>query len=97
MSDSYTETNSSSFGSRIGGAIMGVLIAPLILIGGDDSRYKRVVFNEITKTAIQKAFENPKFVEDIVRDLAVALERDKRITWFQINSENFESIHNHNA
>lgn len=34
MSDSYTETNSSSFGSRIGGAIMGVLIAPLILIGG---------------------------------------------------------------
>jgi hypothetical protein len=33
MSDSYTETN-SSFGSRIGGAIMGVLIAPLILIGG---------------------------------------------------------------
>lgn len=34
MSDSYTETNNSSFGSRIGGAIMGVLIAPLILIGG---------------------------------------------------------------
>ncbi len=34
MSDSYTESNGSSFGSRIGGAIMGVLIAPLILIGG---------------------------------------------------------------
>lgn len=49
------------------------------------------------KYVTEKAFENPKFVEDIVRDLAVALERDKRITWFQINSENFESIHNHNA
>lgn len=34
MSNSYTESNSSSFGSRIGGAIMGVLIAPLILLGG---------------------------------------------------------------
>jgi GTP cyclohydrolase I len=49
------------------------------------------------KEVTEKAFENPKFVEDIVRDLAVALEADKRITWFSINSENFESIHNHNA
>ncbi len=49
------------------------------------------------KYVTEKAFENPKFVEDIVRDLALALERDKRITWYQINSENFESIHNHNA
>ena len=45
----------------------------------------------------ERAFENPKFVEDIVRDLAVTLNAEKRITWYQINSENFESIHNHNA
>ncbi len=45
----------------------------------------------------EHAFDNPKFVEDIVRDLAVSLERDPRITWYSINSENFESIHNHNA
>ncbi len=49
------------------------------------------------KHVTERAFENPKFVEDIVRDLAVALEHDERITWYSINSENFESIHNHNA
>ena len=49
------------------------------------------------KYVTEKAYENPKFVEDIVRDLAVALEGEKRVQWYQINSENFESIHNHNA
>jgi GTP cyclohydrolase I len=49
------------------------------------------------KWVTERAFENPKFVEDIVRDLAVALEGEKRIKWFSINSENFESIHSHNA
>lgn len=49
------------------------------------------------KQVTEAAYDNPKFVEDIVRDLAVALDADKRITWFSINSENFESIHNHNA
>jgi GTP cyclohydrolase I len=49
------------------------------------------------KYVTEAAFENPKFVEDIVRDLAVAMEREKRIAWYEINSENFESIHSHNA
>ncbi len=49
------------------------------------------------KWVTEKAFENPKFVEDIVRDLGLGLEADDRVTWFSINSENFESIHNHNA
>lgn len=49
------------------------------------------------KWVTERAFENPKFVEDIVRDLAVALEGEKRIKWYSINSENFESIHSHNA
>ncbi len=49
------------------------------------------------KFVTERAFENPKFVEDIVRDLALALEDDPRILWYSINSENFESIHNHNA
>lgn len=49
------------------------------------------------KYVTEKAYENPKFVEDIVRDLALALERDKRVSWYSINSENFESIHSHNA
>ncbi|MEM8783175.1 MAG: GTP cyclohydrolase FolE2 [Planctomycetota bacterium] len=49
------------------------------------------------KWVTERAYENPKFVEDIVRDLAVALDADERIVWFRVNSENFESIHSHNA
>lgn len=49
------------------------------------------------KYVTEEAYDNPKFVEDIVRDLAVGLEDEKRITWYTITSENFESIHNHNA
>ena len=49
------------------------------------------------KWVTERAFENPKFVEDIVRDLATRLEDDGRVSWFSINSENFESIHSHNA
>jgi GTP cyclohydrolase I len=49
------------------------------------------------KFVTERAFENPKFVEDIVRDLASALVLDERVTWFHVRSENFESIHSHNA
>jgi len=49
------------------------------------------------KFVTERAYEHPKFVEDIVRDLALALDDDGRITWYEINSENFESIHSHNA
>ena len=49
------------------------------------------------KWVTEAAYDNPKFVEDIVRDLAIALDKDDRIVWYQVHSENFESIHNHNA
>lgn len=49
------------------------------------------------KFVTEAAYENPKFVEDIIRDLALALDAEDRVTWYSINSENFESIHNHNA
>ena len=49
------------------------------------------------KFVTEAAYENPKFVEDIIRDLALDLESDDRITFFRITSENFESIHGHNA
>jgi GTP cyclohydrolase IB len=49
------------------------------------------------KFVTEEAFDNPKFVEDIVRDLATALDGDDRVTWYSISSENFESIHTHNA
>jgi GTP cyclohydrolase FolE2 len=49
------------------------------------------------KHVTETAYENPKFVEDIIRDLALDLESDDRIRYFRITSENFESIHGHNA
>jgi GTP cyclohydrolase I len=49
------------------------------------------------KFVTEAAYDNPKFVEDIVRDLAVGLDGDRRIVQYTINSENFESIHNHNV
>ncbi|MCA9293736.1 MAG: GTP cyclohydrolase I FolE2 [Phycisphaerales bacterium] len=49
------------------------------------------------KFVTEAAFDNPKFVEDTVRDLAVRLDKDERIIKYRITSENYESIHNHNA
>ena len=44
-----------------------------------------------------QAFDNPVFVEDMVRNAAEQLMQDKRVTWFRVHAENDESIHNHNA
>lgn len=49
------------------------------------------------KFVTEKAYANPKFVEDIVREITQKLEADSRIREFYIESDNFESIHNHNA
>lgn len=49
------------------------------------------------KYVTEKGFNNPKFVEDVVRDIAKKLKTDTNITWFSVSAENFESIHNHNA
>ncbi len=49
------------------------------------------------KRVTEVAFANPKFVEDIVRDIAKQLQDDENITWFSVSAENFESIHNHSA
>lgn len=56
-----------------------------------------VLKREDEKFVTEKAYENPMFVEDIVRDIALKLNEDSNITWFAVESENFESIHNHNA
>lgn len=49
------------------------------------------------KHVTERAYENPKFVEDMVRDVAAALNADDRIDYYYLSSENFESIHNHSA
>jgi GTP cyclohydrolase IB len=49
------------------------------------------------KYVTERAYDNPKFVEDMVRDVAAALNADPRIDAYVVESENFESIHNHSA
>lgn len=49
------------------------------------------------KVVTERAYENPKFVEDVVRDIAQRLNDDERFRQYRVESENFESIHNHSA
>jgi GTP cyclohydrolase I len=49
------------------------------------------------KSVTERGYFNPKFVEDVVRDIASRLRADPNITWFSLSAENFESIHNHSA
>ena len=49
------------------------------------------------KYVTERAYDNPKFVEDLVRDVSLALEKIDSIGGFEIEAENFESIHNHSA
>ena len=49
------------------------------------------------KFVTERAYDNPKFVEDMVRDVAGQLNNDSRIIGYTVESENFESIHNHSA
>lgn len=49
------------------------------------------------KYVTERAYDNPKFVEDLVRDVAGMLNADQRIVAYTLEAENFESIHNHSA
>ncbi len=49
------------------------------------------------KYVTETAYNNPMFVEDVVRNVAVKLNKDKNFTWYKVEAENFESIHNHSA
>ena len=56
-----------------------------------------VLKREDEKFVTEKAYNNPKFVEDIARDVSKILMEDENIIWFSVSAENFESIHNHSA
>lgn len=49
------------------------------------------------KAVTEQAYDNPVFVEDLVRNVAGRVKQHPDITWFRVEAENFESIHNHNA
>ena len=52
---------------------------------------------EDEKFVTERAYENPKFVEDVLRDVVSALRADPRVAWFQASCESLESIHNHSV
>jgi GTP cyclohydrolase I len=52
---------------------------------------------EDEKAVTEQAYDNPMFVEDIVRAVTVKLQSVEDIEWFRVECENFESIHNHSA
>jgi GTP cyclohydrolase I len=49
------------------------------------------------KAVTERAYENPVFVEDLVRNVALKLNAHRDVTWYKVEAENYESIHNHNA
>ncbi len=49
------------------------------------------------KAVTERAYENPVFVEDLVRNVALKLNAHSDVTWYKVEAENYESIHNHNA
>ena len=52
---------------------------------------------EDEKAVTERAYENPVFVEDLVRNVAVRLNAHRDVSWYKVEAENYESIHNHNA
>lgn len=52
---------------------------------------------EDEKFVTEKAYNNPMFVEDVVREIALKMMENKNVGWFRIEAENWESIHNHSA
>ncbi len=52
---------------------------------------------EDEKAVTERAYDNPRFVEDSVRELSIAMENDSRITWYSVSVTSHESIHNHDA
>jgi len=71
------------------------------LIGVAESEASSELYGILKRTdekfVTERAYENPKFVEDIVRDVAARMNADERVSAYQVSAENFESIHNHSA
>ncbi len=71
-------------------------LVPLLQAQGSSCVYP-VLKREDEKFVTEEAYNNPKFVEDILRDSVLALRQKEKIAWFRLEVESFESIHNHSA
>ncbi len=65
--------------------------------GSASSELYALLKRQDEKAVTERAYENPVFVEDLVRNVALKLNAHSDVTWYKVEAENFESIHNHNA
>jgi len=65
--------------------------------GSASSELYSLLKRQDEKAVTERAYENPVFVEDLVRNVALKLNAHPDVTWYKAEAENFESIHNHNA
>jgi GTP cyclohydrolase I len=68
-----------------------------IIEGSASSELYALLKREDEKAVTERAYDNPVFVEDLVRNVALRLNAHADITWYKVEAENHESIHNHNA
>ncbi len=71
-------------------------LIPLLEKQGSEQIYP-ILKREDEKLVTERSYENPKFVEDVVRDSVIALRELPGVTWFSVSCESYESIHNHSA
>ena len=68
-----------------------------IIEGSASSELYALLKRQDEKAVTERAYDNPVFVEDLVRNVAVKLNAHPDVTWYKVEAENQESIHNHNA
>jgi GTP cyclohydrolase I len=71
-------------------------ISSLVESSGSSEMYS-LLKREDEKAVTERAYENPVFVEDLVRNVALRLNAHPDVAWYKVEAENYESIHNHNA
>src|SRR6266576_1473369 len=68
-----------------------------VIEGSASAQLYALLKRQDEKAVTERAYENPVFVEDLVRNIAVKLNAHSDVTWYKVEAENYESIHNHNA
>ena len=71
-------------------------VIALVEASGSSEMYS-LLKREDEKAVTERAYENPVFVEDLVRNVALRLNAHPDVAWYRVEAENYESIHNHNA
>ncbi len=85
-----------SVNARVDGPIWIQDIIDLVESAASSQLYS-VLKRPDEKYVTERAYDNPKFVEDMIRDMAVGLNEEDRIRAYTLEAENFEAIHNHSA